>query len=52
MDEESKDTQQLVERPYFKLTLASNDQYELETNMGQYWQWHVLKLAAKIKNDI
>ena len=27
-------------------------QYELSTNMGEVWKWHVLKLAASIRKEL
>lgn len=38
--------------PFFKFTFEGGGKYELETNMGDYWKWHVLKLASVIHKEL
>lgn len=44
-----QEQEQEVVPPFFRITITGTDTYNLDTNMGDLWQWHVLKLAAKIK---
>jgi hypothetical protein len=50
-EQEDQEPQQLIEPPFFKITFDGNS-YKLDTNMGEHWQWHVLKLAAAIKKEL
>jgi hypothetical protein len=48
---EAQEPQQLVEPPFFKITL-DGENYKLDTNMGPYFKWHILVLAAEIKKSL
>ncbi len=38
--------------PFFTVTVTGQDTYNLETNMADYYKWHILKLAAMIRKEV
>ncbi len=38
--------------PFFTVTVEAEGNYKLDTNIGDSWQWVVLKLAASIKKEL
>ena len=37
--------------PFFTITIVDG-KYELKTNLGEYWQWHLLLLAKQVKDAV
>ena len=37
--------------PFFTITIVDG-KYELQTNLGEYWQWHLLLLAKQVKDAV
>ncbi len=43
----------LKQPPFFSFVIGEQPgQYELSTNVGEAWKWHVLKLASQIRKEL
>jgi hypothetical protein len=40
------------DRPFFKIAVDVNGNYSAETNMGEAWKWHALKIAKAIREEV